>query len=549
MDSSVARELQVDARDTIRLILQFLRENRLFHAMRALQEESHVSLNAVESVESLTNDIAHGRWDLVLQQTTLLECSAAAMMDLYELMALDLLEAHETDVVVQLLEKTPVFATMKQTQPDRYRRLAHLAQSASFDPVKAYAGSTKQKRREDVAHVFRQEVTSVAPSRLLVLLGQALKWQQLQGLVTADDDAVDLFRACSKDKEIEHVDKVVRHAAGKIKFSAASVPHCALFSPDGRMLVTGSKDGFIELWDTNKCTLRKDLAYQAKVGLMGSSPPLEIAHVPPLLCDEFMMHDSSVTAVAFSRDGHVLATGSQDGQVKVWKVASGQCLRRFDRAHGDGITSLVLARDGTQVLTGSLDHLVRIHGLKSGQTLKEFRGHDSYVTQALFSSDESRVLSTSSDGTLKIWRTKTCACLQTVSPPTLASRAAMEIASAVLVPSASGTHEDIVLCTRTTDMYRVSMGGELVRTYTSDPEKDGKQGNFVACTLSMRGKWLYGVTDKGLLVTFAVPSGQVEASMPICTAEATGIVHHPSRNLVATYGTDRYVRLWKAGAT
>lgn len=44
----------------------------------------------------------------------------------------------------------------------------------------------------------------------------------------------------------------------------------------------------------------------------------------------------------------------------------------------------------------------RIHGLKSGKLLKEFRGHSSYVNGAIFTSDGNRVITASSDCTVKV---------------------------------------------------------------------------------------------------------------------------------------------------
>lgn len=65
--------LEIDSRDVIRLMLQFMKENNMTNSMRELQIESDVTLNTVDNLESFTSDIQKGHWDSVLSQVSSLK--------------------------------------------------------------------------------------------------------------------------------------------------------------------------------------------------------------------------------------------------------------------------------------------------------------------------------------------------------------------------------------------------------------------------------------------------------------------------------------------
>ncbi|KAI9314738.1 WD40-repeat-containing domain protein [Dichotomocladium elegans] len=374
--------VEIEAEDVIRLILQFFKEKNLQHSFSTLSEETLVNLNTIENRDAFIQDITQGNWDTVLKDIVHLNVPPRKLIDLYEQVVLELCEMRELNAARTLLRQTEPMYIMKQRHPERYLRLEHLLSRSFFEEKEVYTnGMTKEKRRQIIAQALATEITVVPPARLLTLLSQSAAWQQYQGLLPPDAP-FDPFKKPTKTEVLE-LDAPVTHLCSTIKFPGKNTnAECAVFSPNGQFLVTGSVDGFIEVWNHMTGKLRKDLVYQAEENLMAM--------------------DESVICLGFSRDSEQLVSGSTDGKIAIWKIQSGTCLRKISPAHSQGVTSVCFSKDGSKVLSGSYDQIVKIHEVRSGKLVKEFNGHSSFVNTVLFSPDNATVISGSSDGTIKV---------------------------------------------------------------------------------------------------------------------------------------------------
>lgn len=536
--------IEIEPADVIRLMQQYLKENNLFKTLQSLQEETSVSLNTVDSVETFVNDINSGHWDVVLKVVKLLKLPDNKLIDLYEQIALELIELRETRAANWLIHKTEPMIKLKSTSIDRYLHLQNLLGRNFFDYKEAYRdGNTKERRRKAIADTLKKEVNVVPPQRLLTLIGDALKWQKHEGVLPSSA-SIDIFTGKAHMVHAEeetypttlhkHCIKPLRGVGDE--FGPIFVC-CAEFSPEGHYIVVGYPTGLVEIRNATTGRIASDLKYQAQKNFI----------VTP--------SKSAALSICFSAS-EMLAVGDRAGDISIWRLSTGQLVQLFKSAHLKSVSCILFHKNGKEILSGGHDLTVKLHGMRSNRTIRDFRGHRSFVKAIAFSRDDNYVITGSSDCTVKIWNARTAQMLSEYRGPAKVHTIVMlqNFKSDIfLIGDESNciTLIDLEAKVRTRLCEEQSNDKEEAEedTATND-ENDHEKAevtSFCNVCASPKGGWIYAV-DRQHIYCFSYSTKRVQKKLLAnedSSFELLGIRHHPFLNLVATYDTHGSMKLWK----
>ena len=152
---------------------------------------------------------------------------------------------------------------------------------------------------------------------------------------------------------------------------------CIAYSPDNKIIATGSYDGTIRLWDATTGTHQTTLA--SAVG--------------------------GVRSLAYSPDGNTIVCGGGNGSVQLWDTQTLK-LKSTLTGHTERVKSVAYAPDGNTIATGSSDGTVRLWDAATGKPKATLTGY-MRINAAAYSPDSQTIVTGNQNGKVHFWDAST----------------------------------------------------------------------------------------------------------------------------------------------
>ena len=216
----------------------------------------------------------------------------------------------------------------------------------------------------------------------------------------------------------------------------------ASFSPDGKWVASGGRDAghTLRVWDALTGQVKLTIPtpgvehYSIGFGPKGDTIISTVLH--PIR--GHAIWDFATGEQVFSprnpipgwnwattADGHRLATGDQQGNVRVWNTATGDELRKwaaharqeFDAFFVHINECMDYSADGRRLVTGGGDGFVKVWDPETGRLERQIKGHSRGVIGVHFTPDHRRLISQGGDGAVRLWDPATGKELLTLTDP------------------------------------------------------------------------------------------------------------------------------------
>lgn len=194
-----------------------------------------------------------------------------------------------------------------------------------------------------------------------------------------------------------------------------SVIYSAAFSADDKLVATTEYETIV-LWDaaTGK-SLRYwhaparimdiDLSPKGNFALLGlDNHTAVVFDIMAGGITRTLAHSATVTSVALNKDASLAVTGSDDFAAKLWSVASGKLLATLP--HPSPVNLVAISDSGKYILTGAYREAVVIWDSQSGESIHTLFNTNPGLTVAVFSGDDSMLLTGNFKQHIQLWDTK-----------------------------------------------------------------------------------------------------------------------------------------------